>query len=132
MAKTPHQVIEEADEAFNRGMVDAVLSYYEDNAVWVVKPGKTIFGKTAFRKEFEEIFRTQPQVKAEKTHIIECGDIALCTIKWSLAGSALGGTSMQAEGVASTILRRQKDGQWLIVIDNPWGPAILESGGLSP
>lgn len=33
-------------------------------------------------------------------------------------------------GFASTILRKQTDGHWKIVIDNPWGPAILESDGL--
>ncbi len=127
MALTPQDVIDQADSAFNRGDLDAVLSYYEENAVWVVKPGHIVFGKPALRKEFEEIFRIKPQVVMKKNHVIESGDIALCSITWSLAATASDGTPLNAGGFASTILRRQSDGHWLIVIDNPWGPAILES-----
>ena len=41
MATTPQEAIDQADEAFNRGDVDAVLSYYEENAVWVVTDRKS-------------------------------------------------------------------------------------------
>ena len=30
------------------------------------------------------------------------------------------------EGVAVDVIRRQPDGSWKMVIDNPWGPAILD------
>jgi hypothetical protein len=29
------------------------------------------------------------------------------------------------EGTTSDVLRRQGDGTWLFVIDNPWGAGIL-------
>jgi len=130
MAKTPEQTIDQADGAFNRGDLEAVLSHYEENAVWVVKPGHIVSGKPALRKEFEEIFRINPQVIKEKSHVVECGDLALCSIKWSLAGTASDGAPLNEGGFASTIMRRQADGHWKIVIDNPLGPAILESDGL--
>ena len=127
MARTPHEVIDQADAAFNRGDAEAVLSYYEDHAVWVVKPGRLVSGKAALRKEFEGMFRTKPQVIKEDEHVIECGDIALCTIKWRLVGMGSDGSPLATRGCASTILRRQSDGRWHIVIDNPWGPRILDS-----
>jgi len=130
MAKTPEQTIDQADDAFNRGDLNTVLTYYEENAVWVVNPGHIISGKPALRKQFEELFRINPQVIKEKSHVVECGNLALCSIRWSLAGTASDGKPLNAKGVASTILRRQSDGHWQIVIDNPWGPAVLESEGL--
>ena len=32
---------------------------------------------------------------------------------------------VQMEGATSDVLRKQPDGRWLFVIDNPWGAAIL-------
>ncbi len=126
MAKTREQTIDQADEAFNRRNLEAVLSHYEENAVWVVKPRHIVSGTPGLRKEFKKIFSINPQVKKEKSHVIECGDIALCSIEWSLTATASDGTPVHEEGVASRILRRQPDGHWKIVIDNPWGTAILE------
>ncbi len=127
MGKTPEQTIDQANEAFNRGDLEAVLSYYEKHAVWVVMPEHIVSGKPGLRKEFEELFRINPQVIKEKSHVIECEDLALCSIRWSLAGTASDGKLLNVKGVGSTILRRQADGHWKIVIDNPWGTAILES-----
>lgn len=125
MATTPHATIDQADAAFNRGFIDAVLSYYEENAVWVVKPGHIVRGKPQLRREFEEILRINPKVSKVNEHVIECGDIALCSIKWRLVGMTVDGTPVSMEGVASTVLRKQSDGRWQIVIDNPWVPDLI-------
>lgn len=127
MATTPQQLIDAADAAFNCGDLNAVLSCYDEHAVWVVEPRKIVSGKLALRKAFEEVLRDEPQVIKEKEHIIECGDIALCSIKWHFADPASGGPTLGTGGFASTILRRGSDGHWRIVIDNPWGSSILES-----
>jgi uncharacterized protein (TIGR02246 family) len=131
MAKTPEQTIDQADEAFNRGDLNAVLEHYEENAVWVVKPGHIASGDCSLRKEFKEIFRSNPQVIKEKCHVIECGDLALCSIGWRLNGTAAEGAPLNEEGFATTILRRQANGHWKIVIDNPWGSAILDEDGVN-
>jgi uncharacterized protein (TIGR02246 family) len=130
MAITPQDAIDQVDEAFNRGNLDTVISYYEENAVWVVKPGNIVSGKPALRKEFEKIFRTNPHIILQKEHLIECSDIALFSGKWRLISTDLDGSSLDTEGFASTILRRQLDGHWRIVIDNPWGPEIFGPDGI--
>lgn len=44
---------------------------------------------------------------------------------WTLTGAGPDGKPVQMSGMSSDILRRQSDGKWLIIVDNPWGTAIL-------
>lgn len=132
MTVTPQEAIDQADEAFNRGDLDAVLSYYEEDAVWVTPPGHIVSGIAALRKEFGEMFRSTPHLRVEKSHVIECGDLALCSSRWSLTGSPSDAMPLNQGGFAFTILRRQADGHWKIVIDNSCGPAILGLDSASP
>ena len=60
-----------------------------------------------------------------KYQAIVAGDIALSLVAWTLKGTGLDGKPVHMEGTGTDVLRRQADGRWLFVIDNPWGPAIL-------
>jgi ketosteroid isomerase-like protein len=48
------ETVEEIDEAFNRGDVEAVLDFYEDGAVMVLEPGRLARGKDEMRRAFED------------------------------------------------------------------------------
>jgi ketosteroid isomerase-like protein len=56
---------------------------------------------------------------------ILAGDIALSIATWTLKGTGPDGKPIQMEGTTTDVLRRQADGRWLFVIDNPWGQGIL-------
>jgi ketosteroid isomerase-like protein len=52
-------------------------------------------------------------------YVIEAGDLAILSNEWTLTA---GGESMSA--ITAEVARRQPDGGWLYVIDNPYaGPA---------
>ena len=126
MAKNPLETVELLDEAFNRGELEAVLSFYEEGAAMVLEPGRLARGKPELRSAYEWIFSNMAgTARQEKTHVIESDDIALFTSKWSYAGMTADGTPVSRESYASVILRKQSDGHWLIVVDNSWGPAVL-------
>ena len=126
-AHTPLETIELIDEAFNRGDLEAVLSFYEDGATIVVEPGRVVSGKAELRQVYEWIFANiKGSARQEKTHVMEAGDLALFTSKWTFDGTDLDGKSVSRQSYASVVLRRQRDGRWLIVLDNSWGPAVLE------
>ena len=126
ITQTPLETIELLDEAFNRGDIEAVLDFYEDQAVVVAEPNRLVTGKAGIRATYEWIFANiKGTAKQEKTHIIETGDIALFTSKWSFTGTLLNGEPASRESYASVILRRQGDGRWRIVVDNSWGHAVL-------
>src|SRR5437899_44929 len=114
ITQTPLETIELLDEAFNRGDIEAVLDFYEDDAVMVAEPNRVVTGKIEIRATYQWIFANiKGTATQEKTHVIETGDIALFTSKWNFAGAMLNGDSASRESYASVILRRQADGRWL-------------------
>lgn len=123
----PLETVELLDEAFNRGDLEAVLSFYEEGAVMVLEPGRLATGRAEMRRAYEWIFANMKGVaRQEKTHVIECGDIALFTSRWNYSGMTPDGTPVARESYASVILRKHADGNWRIVVDNSWGPAVLQ------
>ena len=58
-------------------------------------------------------------VNAERTLV--SGDTALVIGNWTLQGRDPEGNDVEAGGRYADVVRRQADGTWLVVIDNPNG-----------
>jgi uncharacterized protein (TIGR02246 family) len=123
---SPLETVELLDEAFNRGDLDAVVEFYEEGATIVLEPGRLATGRREVRAAYEWLLANMKGVaRQEKTHVIEAGDIALFTSKWSYRGTTSDGSPVSRESYASVVLRRHADGNWRIVVDNSWGLAVL-------
>jgi len=55
--------------------------------------------------------------------VFEADDLALSFADWSLTGAGPDGEAVEMSGQTSDVLRRQPDGTWRFVIDNPLGSA---------
>ena len=55
------------------------------------------------------------------TDVLKSGDVALLYTKWTLKGTDPEGSPFERSGTTSDVARRQADGSWLFVIDNPFG-----------
>jgi ketosteroid isomerase-like protein len=62
-ARTPEQVVTHHLDAFTRHSLEAVLSDYADDAIFIA-PKETVQGKAALRKMFESFFVNRGDAKA--------------------------------------------------------------------
>ena len=121
--KNPEHAVELLDRAFNEGDLGKILSFYEDAAVVVTEPGKTARGIGELRGFFERVIQSGGSAKQLKTEVLEADGIALFISRLTLH---IGGVDVASRTfVATTVFRKQADGEWKILIDNPFGPLIL-------
>ena len=66
-------------------------------------------------------------IKAEQitTNVMQTGNIALFTSKWSAKGKTPDGNPFENNNIATSVFRKSADGVWRLVIDNSFGPEIL-------
>ena len=55
------------------------------------------------------------------------GDLAIHIAPWKMTGELPDGQEIGDTGLSIAVLRRQANGEWRIVIDNPYGAHLLET-----
>ena len=120
-AKTPEQCDLLVAEAFNSGNVEAAVALYEPGATLTTDPGTTVTGTQAIREAITGFLAMKPNMKVEVPLVVQSGDTALLHSSWTMTGSNPDGSPVNMEGKGVEIVRRQADGNWLFIIDNPWG-----------
>jgi len=123
---TPQEMMDTFFERFSAHDIEAVLALYEPNAVFVDEPGKVVQGTDAIRESLTAFMAMKPNLKLVKHETLASGDIETNFVKWTLTGTGPDGEPVSMEGAAVDVIRRQPDGGWKFVIDNPWGVAILD------
>jgi len=109
------------------GDVDGALSSFHDDAVYVSQPGHSVRGKVEIRKALEFICGMRPDLQAQRSVSFETGDIAAWVDEWTLKATAPDGTVLDMKGVSSDIMKRLPDGNWVFLVDNPYGAVALPS-----
>jgi ketosteroid isomerase-like protein len=117
--------IEEMTGAFNRGDIDAVMRTYEPGAVVVAEPRAPVTGEEELRRMFAGFVAAQARFTFQGHEVIETDGLALHLTPWRMRAKGPDGSTIAARGLSVAVLRRQADGRWLLVIDHPWGDAIL-------
>ena len=121
---TPQAATESFLKAFNSGDIEAILSHYAPGGVFVNQDGSTVQGQ-ALRETLTGFLAMKPQIQTHKAATITAGDTATNMGKWTLRGTGPDGSAVVMEGKGFDVMRRQSDGSWKMVIDNPWGTAVL-------
>ena len=119
-ARKPEEVDQLFVQAFSAGDLEALVALYEPDAVLVPQSGQVITGREAIREELQGFLTLCGEFRQDVKSVVVTGDLALVRSDWSLTGTAPGGCLVNLSGRASEVVRRQPDGSWLCVIDNPF------------
>ncbi|GLW11090.1 hypothetical protein Misp01_62180 [Microtetraspora sp. NBRC 13810] len=96
-------------ERSNAGDAEGVAALYEEDAVLAYPPGRRTVGRAAIRALWEKVLANRPHFEPEEPlPTLISGDLALT------ATPPKDGTGARAQ-----VVRRQPDGSWLRVLDQP-------------
>ena len=108
-AATPEDLTRLFVERANAGDAEGLAALYEDDAVMAYPVGDFTVGRPAIQKLFEQMLANRPHFEPEPPlPTARCGDLALTSTP-----------PKDDAGARAQVVRRQADGSWLRVIDQP-------------
>jgi uncharacterized protein (TIGR02246 family) len=121
MAKTLLELHREFEAGFNSGDVNGLVELYEPNAVLIPETGRIAKGTAEIRTALESLLAARPSIRLDTAATFETADgIALLHGRWTLKAAGPDGP-FEVSGTSSEVARRQPDGRWLYLLDNPYG-----------
>jgi ketosteroid isomerase-like protein len=104
-----------------------LVNMYEIDACFVSQEGEIIKGAENIRQILKTFINMNGKIESKANGVIQTSDIALVNTEWSFNGIGLDGKAVTITGKATDVLRRQSEGNWWILIDNPWGTNLQMS-----
>ena len=108
-ALTPEDLTRLFVERANDGDAAGIAALYEEDAVMAYPPGEVTVGRDAIRALWEKVLANRPRFEPEPPlPTLVSGDIALPSTP-----------PKDGAGARAQVVRRQPDGTWLRVLDQP-------------
>jgi uncharacterized protein (TIGR02246 family) len=108
-ARRPEDLTRLFVERANAGDAAGLADLYEEEAVMAYPPGRSTVGRAAIRELWEKVLAQAPHFAAETPlPTLISGDIALTATP-----------PKDGSGARAQVVRRQADGTWLRLIDQP-------------
>jgi uncharacterized protein (TIGR02246 family) len=118
--------VKQMTRAFHESDMTGVLAAYEPNATVLFEPGIETTDRAEFEEKFGGFFQVSPTFTYSGHQAVVQGDIAVHFAPWTMKGKTPDGQGIEQSGLSVAILRKQADGKWLMVIDNPHGQHLLD------
>lgn len=120
-ARTPAECDRLFEDHVNAGNVEGVVALYEEGGSLVRHDGSVATGHPAIREVVARLVAIQGTVRNHVVKVIEAGqDLALVYNDWGLSARGRDGRLIERTGKAVEVVRRQADGTWRFVIDDPY------------
>jgi uncharacterized protein (TIGR02246 family) len=107
------------------GDVDGLMALYEPHAVFEPQLGTVLRGSDEIRAALAGFAAMRPRIEyAGEADCVIVDDIAIVANAWTVTGQLPDGRTHRETGLSADVLRRQPDGSWLILIDQPRGSVV--------
>ena len=120
-AQNPEQAVELVSRRISDRDVEGALALYEPDAVFTPGPGQAVSGHAEIREALARFTALDPTLTSTVRKVLRSGDVALVVNAWQLEGTGPDGGDVGMTGTSADVVRRQRDGCWLVAIDDPWG-----------
>ncbi|VUX48007.1 conserved hypothetical protein [Candidatus Defluviicoccus seviourii] len=127
-AHSPEEIHLQFAQHFSAGALDQLVALYEPDAVMIPSPGNPVQGLDAIRAALAQFLAMGGTFTLAAATVVRAADLALLYAPWTLQATAADGSAISMTGITSDVARRQADGTWLLVLDNPYGPAGVGLG----
>jgi ketosteroid isomerase-like protein len=108
-------------EHVNASDLDALMSLYEPGCSLVRRDGGVARGHAEIRVMLSRLLGMQAKMSTEIVKVVQTGeDLALVYNDWRMSAKGPDGRPIEAVGKAIELVRRQPDGTWRFVLDDPF------------
>ena len=119
---TPVLLMEEFAARAAAGDLDGLVDLYEPDGVFEPEFGARVAGHDQLRGALAEFIALRPQITyTSEPDVVIVGDVALVSNFWTMTGTATDGSRVGETGTSADVCRRQGDGTWRVLIDQPRG-----------
>jgi enoyl-CoA hydratase/carnithine racemase/ketosteroid isomerase-like protein len=120
VARDPENLSRLFSERASAGDLDGLMELYEAGARFIGPNGGDAEGERTIRERLSDLLAMEPNIVSTDTQSVRAGDVALLSNRWQMSfGNGGGGSSAGIEGTSTEVARRQPDGSWRLVIDDP-------------
>ena len=121
-ATKPEELHRLISDAVTNADLDAYLALYEPGAALTRQAGGVAVGSAEIRAEIAPFLAVRGTLTVRTAGVVASEQVALLRSRGSFSGVAPDGTRVEVpEHPAHEVARRQADGTWLFVVNDPWG-----------
>jgi ketosteroid isomerase-like protein len=118
MPRSPEELHQSFVAAFNLRDIKSIVALYEPEAVIVSHDGP-VRGLRAIETWYQSTLAASPVIVLDTLSVNVAVDLAVLHGRWTVREAGPNGAEVRREGRSVEAARRQADGDWLFVIDNP-------------
>ena len=108
-------------EHVNAGDLEALLALYEPGCSFVRRDGSVALGHAEIRVVLERLLAIHARMSTEIVKVVQSGDeLAMIYNDWHMSAKRPDGEPVEASGKAIEVVRRQMDGTWRFILDDPY------------
>ena len=116
----PEDLLNSQVEEFNKRNISFLMTLYEKDVCFASK-SEQVKDPESIRRTLQSFIDMGTKLEAREKRVLQANDLTLLITEWTINGTEPDGKPINLTGRGTVVLRRQSDGVWLMVIENPWG-----------
>lgn len=119
--RQPAELYDRFALALNNGDLEGIMALFDEEGQTVPFPGQPpVTGLPAIRAVMQQCLALRPQIRYESVNVLQADEVALLNTEWRLTVRLPDSYPQEQIGKGIQVARRQPDGSWRLLIDNPW------------